>query len=81
MVPQTPSAPPPFLAAEHAWQLPRQVVLQQNPSAQKPDWHWFETEQTVPAARRGAHVPPLHQLPVVQSPSPAPEVLQLPGPH
>jgi hypothetical protein len=35
-LPQTPSAPPPFFAAEQARHVPLQVVLQQTPSAQLP---------------------------------------------
>src|SRR5690242_17232899 len=36
MLPQTPSAPPPFFAAVHATHAPVQAVLQHTPSAQWP---------------------------------------------
>jgi hypothetical protein len=37
MKPQVPSTPEPFAAAEQAWQVAVQAVLQQTPSAQKPE--------------------------------------------
>ena len=37
--PQTPLAPPPFFAAEHAWHAPEHVELQHTLSTQKPLWH------------------------------------------
>ena len=36
-LPQVPSAPEPFAAALHAWQMPLHAVAQQTPSAQKPE--------------------------------------------
>ena len=44
---QTPSAPV-DLAAEQAWQVPVQAVLQQKPSTQKPDWHCVALVQATP---------------------------------
>jgi hypothetical protein len=41
----------------------------------------LDTVQAAPAARRSEQVPPLHQYPFEQSPSPAQDVLQLVGPH
>ena len=53
MGPQTPLAPAPFLAAEHAWQRPVQAVAQHTPSTQKPE------EQSLPSAEdeNGAYTP------------------------
>ena len=62
-LPQVPFVPPVF-AAEHAWQVPPHAVLQQTPSAQKPDAH-------SPAA---AHAPPsglAHVLLPLQMSAPA----------
>lgn len=57
MDPQTPLAPVPFLAAEHAWHCPVQPEAQQTPSTQKPDWHWSAALQAAPCARSGWQVP------------------------
>jgi hypothetical protein len=48
MTPQVPSEPWPFFAAEHAWQNPVQVVLQQTPS----------TQLSPRQSQLRAHVPP-----------------------
>src|SRR6185437_12180696 len=53
MVPQVPSAPPPFLAAVHAWQVPVQAVSQQTPSAQKALWHSSAFAQAAPPVLMG----------------------------
>ena len=47
--PQVPLTPP-FFAALHAWQELAHAELQQNPSAQKPLPHWFDTVHAVPVA-------------------------------
>jgi hypothetical protein len=39
-----------------ASQLPLQAVLQQTPSTQKFDWHWFEAVQAEPGVSFGVHV-------------------------
>jgi len=41
-------------------------VLQQTPSAQKPDWHSRSTSQACPLARSGTHAPSSQVLPSVQ---------------
>jgi EamA domain-containing membrane protein RarD len=38
----------PVLALLHAWQVPPQAVLQQNPSTQVPLVHWFGAVHAVP---------------------------------
>jgi hypothetical protein len=58
--PQAPSAPVPFMAAEHAWQRPLQAVLQQTPSTQKPEVHWLAVVQGPPSPAGITHAPPLH---------------------
>jgi hypothetical protein len=50
MLPHVPSAPAPFFAAEHAWQLVLHAVLQHTPSTQFPDEHWFAAVQATPFA-------------------------------
>jgi hypothetical protein len=47
---------PPVLAAEHARQLPVQVVLQQTPSMQLPLEHSFGNAQAMPSAFFGVQV-------------------------
>lgn len=59
MFPHVPSAPEPFLAAEHAWQAPPHAVLQHTPSVQLPLAHWAEAVQTVPSTSFAAHTVPL----------------------
>jgi hypothetical protein len=49
VVPQTPSRPPPFFAAEHAWQSAPHAVLQQTPSTQDPLTHSFPPPQACPS--------------------------------
>src|SRR5262249_49930690 len=56
MKPQVPSAPAPFFAAEHAWQNPVHVVLQQTPSAQTPLVHSLAAAHARPVAFFAAHV-------------------------
>ncbi len=55
MLPQTPSAPLPFFAEVHAWHVPVQLLLQQTPSAQKPEMHEAPEMQ---AAASGSLQPP-----------------------
>jgi hypothetical protein len=47
-LPHVPSTPEPFFAALHAWQMPPQIVPQQTPSTQKPDWHSTAAPHAVP---------------------------------
>jgi hypothetical protein len=44
---------------------PVHAVLQQTPSAQKPDWHSDVDEQAAPTGLR-PHVPPLQTFPIAQ---------------
>ena len=82
MLPQSPSAPPPFFAAEHAWQIPAQSWLQHTPSAQLPSVHWDGDVQAAPVASRGTHWPwGLQKLPVVQSALTAQGFRQTPPPQ
>jgi hypothetical protein len=46
--PHTPSAPAPFLAAEHAWQVVVHATSQHTPSTQKPLVHWPATAHAEP---------------------------------
>ena len=66
--PQTPSAPPPFLAALADWHSPVHAVFEQTPSTQKFDWHWFGVEHALPCGSNGAWHAPLVQTPDWQSP-------------
>ncbi len=50
MLPQVPSAPPPFFAALQAVHDAEQAESQQKPSAQKPVAHSFVAEHTAPCA-------------------------------
>ena len=59
MGPQTPLAPAPFLAAEHAWQRPGQAVPQQTPSTQNPDEQSLAMAQAPPLPVATAQTPPL----------------------
>jgi hypothetical protein len=52
MLPQVPSVPWPFFAAEHAWHVLVQALLQQKPSAQKPLVHSEEMVQGEPGPSR-----------------------------
>jgi hypothetical protein len=54
--PQTPSAPCPFAAAEQAWQVPVQPVLQHTPSTQNPLVQSPPAPHFLPFAQRVAHV-------------------------
>lgn len=57
MAPHTPLVPPePCLAAEQAWQVPLQAVLQQKPSTQNPLAQSADTLQTLPCAQRVVQV-------------------------
>lgn len=56
MLPQAPSLPEPFLAAEQARQGVLHKVSQQKPSTQKPEAHWVAAVQAVPV-NRGPHCP------------------------
>jgi hypothetical protein len=47
---QTPSAPPPFLAALHAWQAPVQTWSQHTPSTHLPLTHCVVDVQAAPFA-------------------------------
>jgi hypothetical protein len=67
MGPQTPSAPLPFFAIEHAWQRPLHAVAQQTPSTQKPEEHWLDVEQGPPLPEATPHTPPLQVYPAAQS--------------
>ena len=67
MGPHVPSAPAPFLLAEHAWHKLVQLVLQQTPSTQKPDWQSVAFVQTAPLPKRPMHTPALHENPFAQS--------------
>ena len=59
--PQVPSAPPPFMAAVHAMQVPVQAVLQQTPLAQKPLEHWLASVQGLPSPTLTTQAPPLQR--------------------
>jgi hypothetical protein len=48
--PQVPSFPEPFLAPVHATHVPVQVVLQQTPSTQLPDWQLGPVVHAAPRA-------------------------------
>ena len=65
--PQVPSAPAPFLLAEHAWQRLVQDVLQQTPSTQKPDWQSEFIAHWAPFPLRPTQLPPTHEYPLAQS--------------
>ena len=67
MGPHVPSAPAPFLLAEHAWHKLVQDVLQQTPSTQLPDWQSVAFVQTAPLPKRPMHTPPLQEKPFAQS--------------
>lgn len=56
MGPQSPSIPPPFFAAEHAWHAPVQALLQQTPSTQLPVVHSLPAVQVAPLVFFGTHV-------------------------
>jgi hypothetical protein len=56
--------------ALHTSQLPAHAVLQQTPSAQKPDWQPFPEPHAAPFAPLALHVPASHQLPVAHCVSP-----------
>jgi hypothetical protein len=71
----------PVNAAEHASQAALQAALQQNPSTQKPLWHWSGALHVPPFADFGAQVEPEHQSPETQSPSDVQLALQLEAPH
>jgi hypothetical protein len=62
-LPHRPSAPLPFLAAVHAWQVPVQALLQHTPSAQKPDWHVAPDVHELPFACEAVQAPPLQVYP------------------
>jgi hypothetical protein len=46
---------------------PLHAVLQQTPSAQRPDWHWDERVQAVPNGARPVHPPSRHDAVAAQS--------------
>jgi hypothetical protein len=79
--PQVPSAPPPFLAAEQAWQSPVQAALQHTPSAQKPEAHSLPAPHAAPSACGGTHALPTQTRPLAQSAAEAQLVLQAPALH
>jgi hypothetical protein len=63
-LPHVPFAPP-VAAAEQAWHVPVQAVLQQNPLTQLPAVHWVDAVQTWPTLSVGTHCSfPLQKLPV-----------------
>jgi hypothetical protein len=78
-LPQAPSTPPPFFAAVHAWQVPVQALLQQTPSAQKPDAHCDAAAHALPFPSAGAQTPAVQLSPGMQSALVAHEVLQAPA--
>jgi hypothetical protein len=49
MFPHVPSAPAPFLPAEHAWHKPVQALLQQTPSTQLPLTHSLLPKHEAPS--------------------------------
>jgi hypothetical protein len=55
-LPQTPSAPEPFLVALHAWQGALQAVSQHTPSTQWAFLHWLLFEQVAPSFWSGWQV-------------------------
>ena len=59
---QVPFAAAPSAAAQVS-QAPAHAALQQKPSTQKPERHWFAPPHAAPCALLGTHAPPLHQLP------------------
>lgn len=65
MLPHTPSAPFPFLAAVHAWHVPVQFELQQTPSAQNPEMH--DAPEMHGAASGSLHPPAEHTVPPAHS--------------
>jgi hypothetical protein len=50
MLPQAPSTPVPFFAAEHAWHKLLHPVSQQTPSTQLPLWHCVDDVHAAPFA-------------------------------
>ena len=77
-LPHTPSAPPPFSAALHAWHGPLQAVLQQTPSAQfSPLPQMWPTEQQKNGSPACMHVVPQQSSPG-QHASPLPPHLKPP---
>lgn len=75
MLPQTPSEPLDFLAAEQAWHMPVHAALQHTPSTQNPLPHWLDAVQAPPLPTLPAHWPPEQNEPDTQSESPAQDVL------
>jgi hypothetical protein len=65
--PQVPSAPTPFLPAEHAWQRPVQLELQQTPSTQKPEEQSAPEAQTAPLPSKPTQTLFAHEYPAAQS--------------
>ncbi len=62
---------PPVLAAEQALQAPVHAVLQQNPSAQKPEAHWLAAVQVPPLVFLATQAVPEQKSPAMQSVSAA----------
>ena len=72
---------PPVLAAEQAVQAPAQATLQQNPSTQNPEPHWFVAVQVPPFAFLGVQAPDAQKSPAMQSVSALQVVLQAVAPQ
>jgi hypothetical protein len=65
---QTPSAPDPLAAKEHALQVALHAESQHTESTQYPDWHSAPAKHGAPTPSFGTHAPvPSQKLPVVQS--------------
>ncbi len=78
--PQVPLAPPPFLVAEQAWQVPVHAVLQQKPSTQNVLVHSCAPVGHVePAVFLFWHMPPLQKPPAAQLASVVQVVLHAAG--
>jgi hypothetical protein len=60
--PHVPFVPEPFLAVEHAWQVPLQALLQQTPSTQFPLVHSALIEHAAPFVKSKHDEPPLHDV-------------------
>lgn len=81
IAPHVPSLPLPLRTAEQAWQAAAQDVLQQTLSTQELELHWLAELQAAPLPNFGTQAPPEQKWPLMQSESPAQELLQTLGPQ
>ena len=72
---------PAFPGTSQAWHSPSQAALQQTPSTQKLDPHWFAPPQAAPSVSLGAQTPPEQKLPALQSESTEQSPRQAVAPH